>query len=161
MSTWNRIDRELTRVGKDWKWLALQLGVTKVQTYAHWEARGVPAKYHLEIMSILKVSQEWLKGEPQNTVDDVVARAGVNKFALEKERRRPLHLSELLAQLAVLLDAVDGPTRDNAALMLSSFANKPEGRASSASSLLSMLEPDTLKKGTPAQQQQSLSSGAR
>jgi transcriptional regulator with XRE-family HTH domain len=106
----------------------------------------------------------WLatgKGEMHLASSPSAPAAPPSPFLTAQDRRRPLPLAELLAQLAVLLDAVDAPTRDNAALMLSSFANKPEGRASSTSSLVSMLEPDALKKDTPAQQPQSMSSGAR
>lgn len=101
------------------------------------------------VLSDLKSSQ---LGKTQASPTPAAPGAPVNQFSTAQDRRRPLPLTELLAQLGVLLDAVDGPTRKNAGRMLNSYACEPEGRASSSISLVSMLEPDALKKDTQEQQ---------
>ncbi len=80
-------------------------------------------------------------------------------FLTTQDRRRPLGVRELMAQLAVLLDAQSDTARANAGFLLNSFACKPTDRADSINALVGMLEPDTLKKQNPAQQPQFMSSG--
>ena len=64
MTPWQRVDKELTALKRDWKWLADQIPA-KMQTVNHWEHRGIPAKHYATIEDILGKPRGW-------TLDGVV-----------------------------------------------------------------------------------------
>lgn len=79
MTPWNRVDKELSLIKRDWRWLAEQLSIEKIQTVNHWESRGIPAKYHAQIENVLKKPARWITGD----VDVFVAPSGYTSMGLE------------------------------------------------------------------------------
>jgi hypothetical protein len=78
MTPWTRVDKELSILKRDWKWLASELEI-KIQTVNHWQTRGIPAKYHPTIEVLLKKPARWITGD----VDQFVAPSGYTAAGLE------------------------------------------------------------------------------
>lgn len=61
MSAWERIDAELKRRGRNWQWLADEMGYT-IQRLQNWKTRGVPRNEHGAIADALEKSTDWVSG---------------------------------------------------------------------------------------------------
>ena len=61
MTPWDRIDQELDRKGKSWKWLGEKIDF-KPARMGNWRERGVPAAQYVAIADALEQSVDWLLG---------------------------------------------------------------------------------------------------
>lgn len=94
MTEWNRINEELERQRKGWKWLADKLGVS-IQVVHNWKSRGVPAKSYRAIGDAIGKSIDWIEGlENGHSVRDIVSDYNVAPY---RPRARVPLISEVQA----------------------------------------------------------------
>jgi hypothetical protein len=62
MNAWERVNKELEALKKDWYWLSAQLEAS-INTANHWKTRGIPAKYYTAIETLLGKPPRWITGE--------------------------------------------------------------------------------------------------
>lgn len=58
---WQRIDTELGRRGRNWQWLADEMG-TSIQRVHNWKTRGVPTDAWLDVATALHITIDYIAG---------------------------------------------------------------------------------------------------
>ena len=119
MDPWTRIETELKRRNKDWKWLGAEIGF-KPARMGNWRERGIPASAYVAIADALDKSVDWMLG-----------REGVESA----KPAIPTTLEQITEALAGYLALMDDDARDDAGDLLRKLALKPEGHARTAAML--------------------------
>jgi hypothetical protein len=106
---WQRVDQELARRNKPWRWLAKQIGETE-QTVNNWKRRGVPYKRHDAIADALGWSVDYLIGRIAGPDDAIPA----------------LTLESAVQLLCELFSRADTATRAGSSALLARIATNPD-----------------------------------
>lgn len=121
-AVWERVERELSRRGKNVAWLAGEMGYT-LQRVANWKPRGVPSHAHADIAKALGWTVDQLLGLEESSV--------TVPAALGDPPPQPWMYSMLsdAAKLAERMHRADALTREQLAPLLARLALRPEDAA--------------------------------
>jgi len=119
MDPWTRIEAELKRRNKDWKWLGAEIGF-KPARMGNWRERGIPASAYVAIADALDQSVDWMLG-----------REGVAESKPDKSKNETT-LARTLADLAGHLKSMDPDIQRKAMLLISDLVADPDSHATVA-----------------------------
>jgi hypothetical protein len=129
LEVWRRVDQELDRINKPWRWLAQQIGETE-QTVNNWKRRGIPPSRHEAIAEAL----DW-------SIDYLIGRIDIDKWPSGLEHAMNGDMLDFsVGFLAGLMTNADAATRAAASPLLARIASNPEEGDRIAAILQAMTE---------------------